>query len=101
MNNVLHFLQLSFNAEQFVSFQWVLPLAKVDLHLGELNKSVSIDFSLEQATRLELVSELHDQFVEESVGCPFVVLIVSHCSSCDSILCDPTMALANIVLKSD
>lgn len=101
VNNVLHFLELSFNAEQFVSLKWVLPLAKIDLHLGELYKCVSIDFSLEQATRLELVSELHDQFVEESVGCTFIVLIVSHCGGCDSILCYPTMALADIVLKSD
>ncbi len=101
VNNVLDFLELSFNAEQFVGFEWILPLAKINLHLGELYKRVSIDFSLEQATWLELVSELHDKLVEESVGCAFIVLIVCHCGGCNSILCYPTMALAYIILKSD
>jgi hypothetical protein len=60
MNNVLDFLQLAFDAQQFVSFHWVLPLAQIDFHLSELHRSVRSDFSLEQACRLELVSELHN-----------------------------------------
>ena len=48
-----------------------------------------------------LLSEVEDNLIEERVGCPLVVLVVSHRSGGDTVLRDPAVALTNIIFKGN
>ena len=98
VDDVLHILELFLNLEQLVGFKRVLPVTEEDLHLCELERMVSIEGLVEDASRLELVSKLHDQLVQASVGSPFVILIVSEGCGRNAVQSDPTVALAHVVL---
>ena len=62
---------------------------------------VSYQLPIEDSRGLELVSELHDELVEEGVGTTLVVVHVGHGCGRNSVEGDPTVALADLVLQGD
>ena len=99
MNHFLHFLELVLNSEELVSFKWVLPLSQIDLEGSKLKGVVCGEGLVENASGLELVPELHDEFIQEGVGSTLVVLVISDGCGSDSVKSDPAMALADIVFE--
>ena len=62
---------------------------------------ISSELLIEDTSRLELLSELHDELVEHSVGGSLVIFVVSHGCGSDAVQSHPAVALANIVLERD
>ena len=99
MDHFLHLLELVLDSEELVSFEWVLPLSQIDLEGSKLKGVVCGEGLVENASGLELVPELHDEFIQEGVGSTLVVLVISDGCGSDSVKSDPAMALADIVFE--
>ena len=99
MHDILNFLKLTFDAQELVSFHGVLPLAKEDFHLRELENLVSRELLVKDTSWLELVTELHNELVEKSESGSFVIFVVSDGRSGDIVQGDVTVAFSDIVLK--
>ena len=101
MHNVLHLLQLAFNAQQFVGLQRVLPLAQVLFRFGELDQVVCCELAVKQARGLERLAELHDELVQHGESSPLVVLVVRHGRGRYAVETDPAVALADVIFQRD
>ena len=99
MDDFLHLLQLVFNSEQLVGLKGVLPLSQIDLEWGKLDGLICCHLLIQDASWLELVSKLHDQLVQKSVRCAFIILVVCDGCRCNSVKCIPAMALANVLFE--
>ena len=101
MYDVLHFLKLTLNAQKLIGFHRVLPLSEEALELWELHGVIGSDIPVEYASRLELLSECHDQFVEKGSGCALIILIVSHGCCSNAVKRNPAVAFADVILQRD
>ena len=48
-----------------------------------------------------MISKLHNQFVQQSVSCALIILVVSDGCGCDAVKSDPAVALADVVFEGD
>ena len=101
MHDILNFLKLTFDAQELVSFHGVLPLAKEDFHLRELENLVSRELLVKDTSWLELVTELHNKLIEKGECGSFIVFVICDSCSGDIVQSDVTVAFSDIVLKRD